>query len=161
LKGRPLTDSCEAGWTTHAFRSATTDDFLAFLKTELMDKQPRVVTDAQLQEWLHSEGIPAFAVLTLSDAFAKGARCLAGWRTHGRPCLRLQGMVRAGVDSLCGDAAEHVDAGEDDRWTASSALPNRPTQPSRRPGSASGSPRVINLPTPRWRNTWFTSADGD
>jgi leukotriene-A4 hydrolase len=55
----------------HAFQSATTDQFLAFLKAELMDKHHGVVTDAQVQEWLHTEGVPSFAVLAKSDAFVK------------------------------------------------------------------------------------------
>jgi hypothetical protein len=81
---RPAFDRFLRGWfDTHAFRSATTDDFLAFLKTELMDKQPGVVTDAQLQEWLHSEDIPAFAMLPQSDAFAKVEQVRDAWLAGG------------------------------------------------------------------------------
>jgi len=81
---RPAFDRFLRGWfDTHAFRSATTDDFLAFLKTELMNKQPGVITDAQLQEWLHSEGIPAFALLPQSDAFAKVEQARDAWLAGG------------------------------------------------------------------------------
>ena len=67
----------------HAFQSATTDAFLAFLKAELMDKQPGVVTDAQVQDWLHAEGVPAFAVLPRSDAFAKVEHARDAWLAGG------------------------------------------------------------------------------
>ena len=81
---RPAFDRFLRSWfDTHAFRSATTDDFLAFLKTELMNKQPGVITDAQLQEWLHSEGIPANAVLPESDAFAKVEQARDAWLAGG------------------------------------------------------------------------------
>jgi leukotriene A-4 hydrolase/aminopeptidase len=70
--GRQTFDAFLKKWfDSHAFQSATTDQFLAFLKVELMDKRPGVVTDAQVQEWLHAEGIPAFAVLARSDAMTK------------------------------------------------------------------------------------------
>jgi leukotriene-A4 hydrolase len=70
--GRDAFDAFLKKWFDgHAFQSATTDQFLAFLKTELMDEHPGVVTDVQVQEWLHSEGVPAFAVLAKSDAFVK------------------------------------------------------------------------------------------
>ena len=55
----------------HAFQSVTTDQFLAFLKTQLMEKRPGVVTDAEVQEWLRAEDVPKSAVLAKSDAFIK------------------------------------------------------------------------------------------
>ena len=70
--GREPFDAFLKKWfDSHAFQSATTDQFLAFLKTELMDKHPGVVTDAQVQEWLHAQGVPSTAVLAKSDAMTK------------------------------------------------------------------------------------------
>lgn len=70
--GREAFDAFLRKWfDTHAFQGETTADFLAFLRAELMAKQPGVVTEAQVDEWLHTEGIPAFAVLPQSDAFMK------------------------------------------------------------------------------------------
>jgi aminopeptidase N len=63
----------------HAFKSATTQEFLAFLKTHLLSTKPGAVTDTQLEEWLHSEGVPAFAVLPSSDAFAKVEQARDAW----------------------------------------------------------------------------------
>jgi len=70
--GRAAFDAFLKRWfDTHAFQSATTESFVAFLKAELMNARPGIVTDAQVQEWLHTEGVPAFAVLASSDAFVK------------------------------------------------------------------------------------------
>jgi leukotriene A-4 hydrolase/aminopeptidase len=67
----------------HAFQSATTEEFLAFLKANLLDTKPGAVTDAQIQEWLHTEGIPTFAVLPTSDAFAKVEQARDEWLKGG------------------------------------------------------------------------------
>lgn len=93
--GRQAFDLFLRQWfDTHAFRSATTGDFLAFLKTRLMDKQPGVVTQAQLQDWIDSEGIPAMAVLPHSDAFAKVAAARDAW-LGGGPLDALVSVSRA------------------------------------------------------------------
>ncbi len=49
-----------------------------------MHSKPDAVTDAQLQEWLHSETVPAFAVLPKSDAFAKVKGVRNAWLKDGR-----------------------------------------------------------------------------
>jgi leukotriene-A4 hydrolase len=67
----------------HAFQSATTEEFLEFLKANLLETKPGAVTDAQIQEWLHTEGIPAFAVLPMSDAFAKVEQARDEWLKGG------------------------------------------------------------------------------
>jgi leukotriene-A4 hydrolase len=82
--GRDTLDAFLRRWFDgHAFQSATTDDFLAALRTELMAKQPTAITEAQVQEWLHSETVPAFAVLPSSDAFTKVQRIRDAWITGG------------------------------------------------------------------------------
>jgi leukotriene-A4 hydrolase len=82
--GRAAFDAFLRRWfDTHMFQSATTQEFLAFLKSELMDKQPGRVTDAQVQEWLRAEGVPSFAVLPQSDAFAKVEQARDAWLTGG------------------------------------------------------------------------------
>src|SRR5688572_8800363 len=78
--GRDAFDSFLRKWfDEHAFESATTEEFLAFLKANLLDTKPGAVTDAQIQEWLHTEGIPMFAVLPMSDAFAKVEQARDEW----------------------------------------------------------------------------------
>ena len=82
--GRDAFDSFLRKWfDEHAFESATTDEFLAFLETNLLDTRPGAVTDAQIQEWLHTEGIPGFAVLPTSDAFAKVEQARDEWLKGG------------------------------------------------------------------------------
>jgi aminopeptidase N len=84
--GRTTFDAFVKRWfDSHAFKAATTDEFLAFLKAELMDKQPGVVTDAQVQEWLHAEGVPAFAVLATSDALVKVEKARDAFLAGGTP----------------------------------------------------------------------------
>jgi hypothetical protein len=65
------------------FKSVTTDEFLAFLKANLMAAKPDAVSDAQIQEWLHSESVPSFAVLPTSDAFAKVEQARDAWLGGG------------------------------------------------------------------------------
>ena len=82
--GRDAFDAFLREWfDEHAFQSATTEEFLSFLKTNLLDTKPGAVTDAQIQEWLHTEGIPAFAVLPKSDAFAKVEQARDEWLKGG------------------------------------------------------------------------------
>jgi aminopeptidase N len=78
--GRDAFDAFLRRWfDEHAFKSATTQEFLSFLKTHLLSTKPGAVTDAQLEEWLHTEGVPAFAVLPSSDAFAKVEQARDAW----------------------------------------------------------------------------------
>lgn len=91
--GRDVFDSFLKRWfDAHAFQSATTNGFLVFLKKELMDSHPGIVTDAQVQEWLNAEGIPSTAVLAKSDAFVKVAQAREAW-------LKLEKATR-GLDVL-------------------------------------------------------------
>ncbi len=82
--GREAFDAFLRRWfDSHAFKSATTDQFLLFLKEQLLAAKPGVVTDAEIQEWLHSEAIPAFAVLPKSDAFERVERARDAWLQGG------------------------------------------------------------------------------
>lgn len=82
--GREAFDGFLRRWfDSHAFKSATTDQFLLFLKEQLLSAKPGVVTDAEVQEWLRSETIPAFAVLPQSDAFARVERARDAWLQAG------------------------------------------------------------------------------
>jgi aminopeptidase N len=82
--GRDTFDAFLRRWfDSHKFTSATTAEFLEFLKTNLMATKPDSVNDAQVQEWLHSETIPAFAVLPKSDAFVKVEQARDAWLGGG------------------------------------------------------------------------------
>ena len=102
--GRARFDAFLRRWFDgHAFQSATTEDFLAALRTELMAKKPEAITDAQVQEWLHSETVPAFAVLPTSDAFAKVEAARDAWLKGGPIDARRRRrgvLVDAGMGAL-------------------------------------------------------------
>jgi len=68
--GREDFDAFLRAWfDAHAFQSADSDQFLAFLKSQLMAKRPGVVSDAEVMEWLTAPGVPAFAPQTASPRF--------------------------------------------------------------------------------------------
>jgi leukotriene-A4 hydrolase len=90
--GRDALDGFLRQWfDSHAFQSATTEEFLAFLHEHLLKSKPGAVADAQIQEWLHSETVPAFAVLPASDAFTKVEAVRDAWLS-GEP---LDGLATA------------------------------------------------------------------
>ena len=60
--GRDTFDAFLKGYFDHfAFQSISTDDFEQYLRANLLPKDPKAVTDAELHAWLHEPGIPAFA----------------------------------------------------------------------------------------------------
>jgi aminopeptidase N len=92
--GRPAFDQFLRRWfDEHAFQPVTTGQFLAFLNAHLVAANPSAVADAQIQEWLHSETVPAFAVLPASDALARVEAARDAWLGGGT------------IDALAKDAA--------------------------------------------------------
>lgn len=78
--GRQAFDAFLRKWfDSHAFQSATTDEFVAFLNQHL----PSAGTPAQIQEWLRSETVPASAVIPTSDAFVKVEQARDGFLAGG------------------------------------------------------------------------------
>jgi len=80
----------------HAFRSLTTDEFVAWLKKELLDKEPGKAAQIDLDLWLEKPGLPPDAPRDTSpamtqvdaqrDRFVKGAAAkdldTKGWVTQ-------------------------------------------------------------------------------
>lgn len=62
---------------TFAFQSMDTSRFLAFLKTNLLDKYPQVVTAAEVQQWVFQDGLPETYPKRPSDAFSDVERQVA------------------------------------------------------------------------------------
>ena len=82
--GRETFDQFLRRWfDEHAFQSVSTDQFLAFLTRHLLLAHPGVVTDAQVQEWLHTDTIPSFAVMPKSDALEKVEQARDAWLNGG------------------------------------------------------------------------------
>ncbi len=81
--GREVFDPFLRGWfDQHAFQSATTEQFVAYLQKNLLDAHPEVMGRAELDEWLYGAGVPSTAKHTVSprltaldaqrDAWLKG-----------------------------------------------------------------------------------------
>jgi aminopeptidase N len=78
--GREPFDAFLRKWfDQHAFQSVDSDQFVAFLKSELMAAQPEAVTAAELDAWLHAPGIPEFAPKTTSPRFAAVDAAREAW----------------------------------------------------------------------------------
>ena len=69
--GRAVFDPFLRGWfDDHAFQSVNSDQFIAYLRKNLLPKNPNAVTDAELNTWLYEPGVPAFAPKAQSRGFA-------------------------------------------------------------------------------------------
>ena len=69
--GRAVFDPFLRGWfDQHAFQSVTSEQFIAYLRKNLLDKNPNLMNEAELEEWLHQPGIPASAVRVKSARLA-------------------------------------------------------------------------------------------
>jgi len=70
--GRPRFDRFLRSYFDHfAFQSITTDQFLDYLKTNLLNKHPSLAARVPVDEWINRPGIPASAPSPTSSAFAK------------------------------------------------------------------------------------------
>jgi len=70
--GRPRFDRFLRSYFDHfAFQSITTDQFLDYLKTNLLNKYPSLAARVPVDEWINRPGIPASAPSPTSSAFTK------------------------------------------------------------------------------------------
>jgi len=78
--GREVFDPFVRAWfDAHAFGTADTDDFLAFLKTKLLDRHPNKVTDAEIAQFIDGPGYPSIAPRTLSERFVAIDKMRKDW----------------------------------------------------------------------------------
>jgi aminopeptidase N len=90
--GREVFDPFLRGWfDQHAFQSATTDEFVAYLKKNLLDTHPNVMTQAELDEWLYGPGIPASAKHAASARLAALDAQRTAWLKGELPTKDLNG----------------------------------------------------------------------
>ncbi len=54
---------------SHAFKSIGTERFIQYLKENLTDKYPNIVSDEQINEWIYEQGLPTYAPKPTSNAF--------------------------------------------------------------------------------------------
>ena len=82
--GREVFDPFMRGWfDAHAFRSATTAQFVEYLRANLLAKNPNAVTQAELDAWLHQPGIPSFARRARSRGFGIVDAARIAWSGTG------------------------------------------------------------------------------
>ncbi|MBA4284110.1 MAG: aminopeptidase [Xanthomonadaceae bacterium] len=78
--GRDVFDTFLRGWfDSHAFQSATSEQFLAYLDEQLIKAKPGVVTQAQIDAWVTQPQLPADAVYASSDALTQVDAARAAW----------------------------------------------------------------------------------
>jgi len=82
--GRETFDAFLRGWfDDHAFQSANTDQFVEYLRKNLLAKSPNAVSDAELDAWLNQPGIPPFAIKAQSRGFAIVDTARIAWLGSG------------------------------------------------------------------------------
>jgi len=73
----------------HAFESLTTDEFVAYLRGELLDPNPELAARVDVDGWIHQPGIPEEVPAIESAAFARVEAELADFLA-GTPADRLE-----------------------------------------------------------------------
>ena len=82
--GREAFDPFLRGWfDAHAFKSATTAQFVDYLRANLLAKSPNAVTPAELDAWLREPGIPSFARRAQSRNFGIVDAARIAWSGNG------------------------------------------------------------------------------
>ena len=92
--GREVFDPFLRGWfDQHAFKSATTEEFVDYLKKNLLDAHPEYMPQAELEEWLYGPGIPATAARAVSPRLAALDAQRAAWLKGELPTADLGGKA--------------------------------------------------------------------
>jgi leukotriene-A4 hydrolase len=78
--GRERFDTFLRGYFEHfSFKSITTEQFLAYLQENLLDRFPGIVNRGQVNAWVSSPGLPADAVLPVTTMFEPVDEARAAW----------------------------------------------------------------------------------
>lgn len=111
--GRAVFDPFLRGWfDSHAFQSVTTDQFVAYLRSNLLAKHPQVMSGAELDEWLYGPGIPASAKHAKSQRLTALDTATAAWIKGELPTAKLdtKGWTAAEWMKFLNDIDNKVDA---------------------------------------------------
>jgi aminopeptidase N len=88
--GRERLDGFLRGYFDHfLLKSVDTDQFLAYLQQNLLDRFPGIVTRAQALAWVTSIGIPADALLPTSTAFDSVDASRGAWLAGKIPAKKI------------------------------------------------------------------------
>jgi len=83
--GRDVFDPFLKGYFDHfAFQSITTQQFLDYIKANLVDKYPGKATMAQIEAWIYSPGIPSFAPQVQARPFVVVDTARTVWLQDGK-----------------------------------------------------------------------------
>lgn len=78
--GRAAFDTFLRGWFDgHAFQSVTNDQFMDYLRKNLLAKNPKIMSEAELDEWIYGPGIPASGQRAVSQRLAQLNASIDGW----------------------------------------------------------------------------------
>lgn len=78
--GRARFDQFLRGYFAHfAFQSITTEDFVSYLKANLLDQDRQLAARVPLEEWIYKAGLPLSAPRPASDAFSRVANQAQRW----------------------------------------------------------------------------------
>lgn len=81
--GRARFDQFLKSYFNHfAFQSITTEQFVAYLKQNLLDKYPALAAEVPVDEWIYKPGVPASAPKPTSPAFAQVETQARRWLSH-------------------------------------------------------------------------------
>ena len=88
--GRTRFDSFLRSYFNHfAFQSITTEQFLAYLKQNLLDKYPTKAPPVPVDEWINQPGLPASAPKPSSPAFARVEEQAKRWLRGEIPATQI------------------------------------------------------------------------
>jgi leukotriene-A4 hydrolase len=88
--GRERFDAFLRGYFDHfAFKSITTEQFVAYLQENLLDRFPGIVTRNQVDAWVFGPGLPADAVLPVTTLFEPVDQARTAWLAAKLPAKKV------------------------------------------------------------------------
>jgi len=90
LFGRDVFDAYLAGYFEHfAMQSISSEQFLDYIDTKLLQQHPGIYTRKQVEEWLYQPGIPATALVPTSTSLERAAAAARNWSSGELPSSGL------------------------------------------------------------------------
>ncbi|HKP36969.1 MAG TPA: M1 family metallopeptidase [Pyrinomonadaceae bacterium] len=89
--GRAAFDRFLRGYFNHfAFQSITTEQFVTYLKQNLLDKNPALAERVPVDEWIYKPGLPASAPKPSSSAFTRVEEQAKRWLRGEVPATKIE-----------------------------------------------------------------------
>ncbi len=88
--GREVFDAYMAAYFNHfAMQSISSEQFLDYIDTNLLQQHPGIYTREQVEEWLYQPGVPATALLPTSASLDSAAAAARNWSSGELPSSEL------------------------------------------------------------------------